>query len=208
MLMLLLALAIESVTTDGYQADCILNNEIKKKAVCSKLESGTTNVDIESNLNLSTEQVSYFSSQCTSASVSSQIEKLICNDKKNGDTLNSVIGTYNNYMESEVRTAYENCTLPDDLKEWICLKRTKEGYSLSYVQNYLSHYKAIEIEEVYSKCGYPVMDGSTKGLVCVFKKTYSFTLQKVEEIYGGNYGSTQVEEIYDTCWKEAIGTVF
>lgn len=199
MLMLLLALAIESVTTDGYQADCILNNEIKKKAVCSKLESGTTNVDIESNLNLSTEQVSYFSSQCTSASVSSQIEKLICNDKKNGDTLNSVIGTYNNYMESEVRTAYENCTLPDDLKEWICLKRTKEGYSLSYVQNYLSHYKAIEIEEVYSKCGYPVMDGSTKGLVCEFKNTYSFTLQKVEEIYGGNYGSTQVEEIYDTC---------
>lgn len=199
MLMLLLALAIESVTTDGYQADCILNNEIKKKAVCSKLESGTTNVDIESNLNLSTEQVSYFSSQCTSASVSSQIEKLICNAKKNGDTLNSVIGTYNSYMESEVRTAYENCTLLDDLKEWICLKRTKEGYSLSYVQNYLSHYKAIEIEEVYSKCGYPVMDGSTKGLVCVFKNTCSFTLQKVEEIYGGNYGSTQVEEIYDTC---------
>ena len=188
MLMLLLALAIESVTTDGYQADCILNNEIKKKAVCSKLESGTTNVDIESNLNLSTEQVSYFSSQCTSASVSSQIEKLICNAKKNGDTLNSVIGTYNSYMESEVQTAYENCTLPDDLKEWICLKRTKEGY-----------YKAIEIEEVYSKCGYPVMDGSTKGLVCVFKNTYSFTLQKVEEIYGDNYGSTQVEEIYDTC---------
>lgn len=197
--MLFLVLAIESLTTDGYQSDCILNNENKKKAVCSKLESGTANIDIESDLNLSAEQFSYFSSQCASVSVSSQVEKLICSDKQNGDTLNSVIGTYNHYTESEVRTAYENCALPDDLKEWICLKRTKEGYSLIYVQNYLSHYRAIEIEEVYSKCGYPVMDDTTKGLVCVFKNTYSFTLQQVEEIYGDNYGSAQVEEVYNTC---------
>ena len=197
--MLFLVLAIESLTTDGYQSDCILNNENKKNAVCSKLESGTANIDIESDLNLSTEQFSYFSSKCASVSVSSQVGKLICSDKQNGDTLNSVIGTYNHYTESEVWTAYENCALPDDLKEWICLKRTKEGYSLSYVQNYLSHYRAIEIEEVYSKCGYPVMDDTTKGLVCVFKNTYSFTLQKVEEIYGDNFGSAQVEEVYNTC---------
>ena len=80
--MLFLVLAIESLTTDGYQSDCILNNENKKNAVCSKLESGTANIDIESDLNLLTEQFSYFSSQCASVSVSSQVEKLICSDKR------------------------------------------------------------------------------------------------------------------------------
>ena len=86
-----------------------MNNKEKQTAACAKLETGPSNEDIGSDLGLSQKQISYFVSQCTLASVTYIIESSICNDKKVGGTVDSVISKYSLYIESEVREAYESC---------------------------------------------------------------------------------------------------
>lgn len=187
----------------GYQTDCILNDQDKKKLVC---QNWVDNLSDEANAakeKINVTQVKWFiyTSKCPPADLINDTRTSICTAKDGDKPLSHVLTSFFKYNITQVETSYNSCALSTSRAELVCRDKN-EGHFLNEVVAKNKLYSEAAIKAVYDNCPRPKITPSAERSVCKNKARGRDLTNPAYEYFIEEYGMEQVQAAYDKCAKK------
>ena len=197
----------ESMLLQNKQVICIRNNQGKKDYVCSQWYLDVISSIIESQVSgVTLADVEYFISVCPPGNVRDIQKTAICSEKERFITPANVTKKFWKFDATQVKKAYNSCSLTQLQKEDIC--RLKQNlFTVEKVQGKYMYYPAQNVSAVFNSCvSYANIEDSPldKVMMCNLQKTPGFEYGKPGgavfwDGYIKKYGTAQIEAHIKTC---------